>query len=526
MKLPLTFLFICFYFIASAQTQEAWTWGGPIDPLQTKFRVLHYQLDLEIIPESHEISGVVKVTFEAPEKLDTLRLNLISDYQVERVIMDGEKVNFLHMGEILDIYPMDCTCEEVIIYYSGSTPIAPNPPWVGGFTWEMDEFDNHWMGLSSQNEGAKIFMPCLDHPSSEPINGVDLYLTAPKPYFVASNGRLVRTEEKGDNITYHWSTQYPINNYNINFTLGIFHEEKTTFTSVDGTEIPMMVYVLQENRDKAKALLSVLENSTRTHEKYFGPFPFAKDKIAVVETPYLGMEHQTINAYGNNFQFVPMGSVQYDWLLHHELGHEWFGNKVSVKDWADFWIHEGLTAYGDFLFYLEHGGESAYVDKVHATMRQIINEKPVVSPVNSTSDEAYHPEIYTKGAVIMHSLRFYLGDEVFFPMVKAFANDDRFTYENFVTTRDFIGFVQTFSNQDLEGFFDLYLYTTKLPKVKISKKGKKGYNISLRNVDFMLPMEVETSEGIKRVTLSKAPTFVDSKSPVVVDPNMWYLLDR
>jgi aminopeptidase N len=522
------FLFISLLFsnLAFSQIQKNWAWGGPIDPLQAKFQVMHYHLELEIFPEKQEIQGFNRVSFSSQEKLDTLRLNLIEEYTVSKIIMDGKEITFRHFGDTLDIFPIDCTCQDVEIHYGGKTPIAVRPPWTGGFTWEIDQLDNHWMGLSSQNEGAKIFMPSLDHPSSEPLNGVDLIFTAPEPYFVASNGRLVDSKKSKGKITYHWTTEYPINNYNINFTLGVFHQESKTFTSSDGTEIPMFVYVLQENRDKAKALLDVLDNSSKTLEKYFGPYPFPNDKIAVVETPYLGMEHQTINAYGNNFQFVPMGKVQYDWLLHHELGHEWFGNKVSVKDWADFWLHEGLTAYGDWLFYLEHGGEDAYLEKVASVRKGIANARPVVSPRNSTSDYAYHPEIYTKGAFIIHSLRYYLGDEVFFPMLKAFASDERFIYENLVETADFTGFVQHYTGQDLEGFFDMYLKSIRIPKVKVSKKGKKGYAVSLPNITFSMPVEIKTSNGLERHVLSSKPVMVKSEGPIEVDPRGWYLLEK
>src|SRR5690606_19558056 len=202
-------------------------------------------------------------------------------------------------------------------------------------------------------------------------------------YFVAANGRLVSSDQKGGKISYHWSTDYPISNYNINFTLGIFHQERKIYPSIAGREIPLTVYTLKENKHKAAKLLTVLETSLKTQEKYFGEFPFPNDKIAVVETPYLGMEHQTINAYGNNFQFVRMGEVYYDWLLHHELGHEWWGNKVTVNDWADIWIHEGIVTYGDWLFYLEHDGTQAYLEKVNAVARTLQHKQPVVAPAHT-----------------------------------------------------------------------------------------------------------------------------------------------
>ncbi len=524
MKNPPIFLF--FFLVSHIAFGQDWDWGGPMDPLQKKLKIRHYRLELEILPESQSIQGSNTVTFSAEEKLDTLRLNLIDEYQVDKVLMDGKEVGFSHQNNLLDIVPADCTCDQVQVFYGGKTPIAQNPPWQGGFTWEKDQLDNHWMGLSSQGEGSQIFMPALDHPSSEPSEGADVIITAPKPYFVASNGRLAKTTEAGDKVTYHWSTAYPINVYNINFTLGIFQEERLDFRSVSGDTIPMQVWVLQENRAKARELLDILKESTETHEKYFGPFPFPEDKIAVVETPYLGMEHQTINAYGNNFQFVPMGGTQYDWLLHHELGHEWFGNKISVADFADMWIHEGLTAYGDLLFYWEHGGPDAYFAKAKNDAKYIPHSQPVVSPPNSTEDQAYHGEIYSKGAMVIHSLRGILGDGVFFPMIKAFANDDRFTYQNQVSTRDFTDFVQRYSGQDLRGFFDLYLYSTALPQLKVGKKGKSGYAVSLQGIDFTMPVEIQTSEGLLKVNLGPKATQIPSTTPPLVDPNGWIMLKR
>jgi len=517
---------LIFIFSISSSFGQNWDWGGPIDPLQTKFKVLHYQLELEVIPETKSIRGKNIVTFEAVEKLDTLRLNLIDEYEVGKVLMNGQDVAFSHQDDLLDIIPIDCTCNSVEVFYGGKTPIALNPPWTGGFTWELDQLDNYWMGLSSQGEGAKIFMPALDHPSSEAQDGVDLFLTVDKPYFAAANGRLIGKKETEDQITYHWSSEYPINNYGINFTVGVFHEAKVDYNSISGEVIPMHVYVLQEDQEKADALLTVLKNSTETQEKYFGAFPFPKDKIAVVETPYLGMEHQTINAYGNNFQFVSMGEVQYDWLLHHELGHEWFGNKMSVGDWADMWIHEGFTAYGDWLFYDEHGGEEAYFNQAASVLRTIPHEKPVVSPPNSTEEEAYHGEIYTKGAAVVHGLRGILGDDVFFPMLKAFISDDRFTYQNQVTTEDFIEFVHSYTDQDLSAFLNFYLRTTDLPELKVSKKGKSGFMVSLKGIDFTIPVEIETSNGLERVILGSKPVLVSSFSEIKVDPRGWFMLKR
>src|SRR5690606_2225114 len=123
-----------------------------------------------------------------------------------------------------------------------------------------------------------------------------------------------------------------------------------------------------------------------------------------------------------------------------------------------------------------------------------------------------------------HSLRGILGDEVFFPMLKAFAADDRFTYANLVSTSDFTGFVRDFSGQNLQEFFRFYLTTVELPFLKVRKKGKKGYLVSLQGINFQMPLEIRTSEGLQKIPLGTKPTFVASTSPIVVDPKGWIMM--
>lgn len=514
---------ICFSQSQSPERYKDWVWGGPIDPLQEKYEVKRYDLRLELLPEEEKLDGRVKVHFSTKVALDTLRLNLIDFYNVSLVMGHNQPLSYNHFGDTLDIFLGEEDTSEVTVFYSGITPIAAMPPWKGGFTWTKDNNDNHWVGLSCQGEGAKIFMPCLDHPSSEPWEGVDIQITVPYPYFVASNGRLLGSEKTTEGIKYHWSTDYPVNNYCINFTMGIFHLEERVYNSVNGKQIPMAVYVLEENKEKAPELLDILERSTRTHEKYFGPYPFPDDKIAIVETPYLGMEHQTINAYGNKFNYGKVEDVKLDWLLHHELGHEWWGNMVTVKDWSHYWIHEGICTYGDWLFYLEHGGEDAYMKHVGRYGASIMNLNPVVAQENANSDEAYHIDVYYKGAFIMHSLRFIIGDEVFFPMLKDFLGSKNYTYDQQVTTEDFTEFVENYSGKDLQGFFDLYLYTTDVPNVIIEEKANGKYLVSIPNIGFTLPMEVKTADGTKVFDLSAKPVEIQSATKPEVDPNGWFL---
>lgn len=502
--------------------QQNWTWGGQVDPLQGGLVIEHYNINLRLLPESQSISGYVEVQYQL-DRTDTLRLQLIDAYQVDSVVAGEEQIAFHHKQDRLDILLQGAKFSMVRIYYQGPTPIAIQPPWTGGFTWEKDEKGRSWMGLSCQGEGAKIFMPCLDHPSSEPIQGVRMTFHVPKPYFVAANGRLMSIDTTDTKYIYHWATQYPINNYCINFTMGAFQTLERPFQSVSGRTVPMQVIVMDYHTEEGKDLLDILEISTQTQEKYFGPYPFPDDKIAVVETPYLGMEHQTINAYGNQFRFTEVGETPYDWLLHHELGHEWWGNKISVNDWADYWIHEGICSYGDWLYYWEHGGPDAYFNHVIRQARAVQNVRPIVSEPYTNSDDAYHSDVYTKGAFVMHGLRFLLGDQAFFELLKVMQQHEPFTYQNRTDTRAFIDFIEGQTDKDVRPFLEMYLYTTDYYTFELAALEDNMYRIELKDPQHSVPLEIKTSDGYKTIQLYDQPVMMYSEDPIAIDPHSWYL---
>ncbi|WP_299823565.1 M1 family metallopeptidase [uncultured Pontibacter sp.] len=511
---------------ANAQ-DDNWTWGGPVDPSQAAYDVKHYTLNLAVDPEGKSIAGWAEATVAIVSPIDHIKLDLIDRYKVSEVRVDGKKANFTRTKDGLDVQ-LKKKYEpgqrvKVKVNYAGVTPEAVRPPWQGGFTFSKDANGKHWVGLSSQNEGAKIFMPCKDHPSDEPEEGVDQHIAVPAPYKVAANGLLVSEKENKGQITYHWKTNYSINNYGINFTVGDFVQSKQNYTTINGNTVPMEMYLLRQNEAKLPELMAVLENSVKTQEKYFGEYPFWKEKIGIVETPYLGMEHQTINAYGNNYKYTKVGDTTHDWLLYHELGHEWWGNKVSVKDWADFWIQEGLCTYGDWLFVEAHGGHEAYLNHVKQIGRGIRNQKPIIVKEYATSDEAYHGEIYSKGAYIMHTVRYILGDDTFFKTIKGFISDPAYTYGNQVKTFDLQNYINTNTNHNITPVFDMYLRTTKVPEVLVKQTGDETYTIQVSNINFALPMEVKTDKGTQRMQLSSEPVTVTTKQAPVVDENGWYL---
>ena len=285
----------------------------------------------------------------------------------------------------------------------------------------------------------------------------------------------------------------------------------------------MEYYVLEENFSQAEKLLDLFEQSTRILEKYFGEYPWVKERIAACETPHLGMEHQTNIAYGNKYRYQKMGGKDFDWLLHHEFGHEWWANKVTNRDWAHMWIQEGICTFGDAMATRELAGEEAYLKRMQQTGRNTENRYPVVRGEEVDSDSAYTGDIYGKGAFFMHTLRYIMGDQLFFPTLKKLATDPQYTYDNTVVTADVEKLFSGAYGKSLQPVFHLFLYTTDKLEIHVKQTAEDKYLIRLLNIEMPLPVDIITDQGKQRLMLDKKGITVSSKKALQIDPSMFYL---
>jgi len=304
--------------------------------------------------------------------------------------------------------------------------------------------------------------------------------------------------------------------------VGKYQKVSRPYTTLAGHSVPMDFYVLEEHADQGPHLLELLERSCRVLEKYFGEYPWVKEKIGVAETPYLGMEHQTMIAYGNKFNYTKLGGQDFDWLLHHEFGHEWWGNKVTGKDWAHMWIQEGICSFGDALMTREMEGEPAYLKRMQQTALHIANTKPIVQGEEVDTDETYQGDLYGKGAFFMHTLRFVTGDNVFFPALKQLATGSHYTYDSLVTTDDVERLFSKASKKPLKPLFDLYLRSTQKVDFNVKQLSDTTYTIKLVNLDGPLPVQISTPLGIRTEQVTNKGISVISHGWPQVDPNVYY----
>jgi aminopeptidase N len=361
-----------------------------------------------------------------------------------------------------------------------------------------------------------------------------LSFTVPEDLVCVSNGVLRKTIKNDDGtVTYEWFSSNPINNYGISFNLAPYKTIEYNYKSVTGQKIPVTIWVLEESIEKAKAHCPQYLDHLRFFEELCGPYPFRNEKYGVVETSYLGMEHQTIIANGLGYKNNEEG---FDWLHHHELAHEWWGNMVTAKDWSDFWIHEAIGGYMQALYTEKLNGKKSYIQYISA-WKNFENKKPIAKRAQLSTDEAYFPDMYKKGAWALHTLRYYLGDEIFFKLLRRWAYPNP-QMENvtdgsqcrFATTDEFIKIAEDISGKKLDWFFEVYFRQASLPKLIVNRSEDK---LSLKwqtenDILFPLPVEVMIDEIIFTVEMKDGtgslPASTDNQ--IEIDPDKWLTIDE
>jgi aminopeptidase N len=524
MRNSFLFLFVIMFSNISAQDLRS---GGVLKPEQANMDIRHYTIALDVDPQQKTINGYTETDLDLIKPSNTLLFDFWHGLTISKLWVNNKEQKFIHGNDDLVRIAMPMALPagkvKVKIAYGGHPGISERAPWTGGFQFEKDSMGNPWIAITCQGEGAKIYFPCKDHPSDEPNEGADMMITVPKGLVVAGPGMLQKVSTKGNKSTYHWKTNYTISNYCILFNVGKYKVAKRTYTTINGNKVPMEYYVLEENFSKAEKLLDLFEQSSRILEKYFGEYPWVKEALRLCETPHLGMEHQTNIAYGNKYRYTKLGQHDFDWLLHHEFGHEWWANKVTNRDWAHMWIQEGICSFGDAMATRELAGEEAYLKRMQNTAISSQNRYPIVRGEQVDSDSAYHGDIYGKGAFFMHTLRYIIGDDVFFPTLKKLATDPQYTFNNTVTTADVEKLFSGAYGKSLNPLFHLFLYTTDKLEIHVKQTGETRYLVKLQNLDGPWPLDIQTDEGIKRMMFDKKGITVTSKTPIQIDPKMFYM---
>jgi aminopeptidase N len=478
---------------------------GGLRPARNNFDILAYDLKVMIEPEKQFISGSNKINFKTKDLAQRMQLDLFKNMNIDSIIYKDQELTYerKHNAFFFD-FPRSLekgTKDSLRVYYSGKPQLAKNPPWDGGLVFDEDRKGRPHIGVAVQGTGASLWFPNKDHLKDEPEQ-VKISIIAPKELKAVANGRKVGEKLVDNNFRKTtWQVTYPINNYNITFYLGHFAH----FTG-QYKDLELSYYPLDVNLPKAKKQFRQVQPMMRCFEEKFGFYPFKEDSYKLVESPYLGMEHQSAIAYGNAYRNGYRGvdisgtgiGSDFDFIIIHESAHEWFGNAISAQDIADLWIHEAFATYAEAVYVECQKGEQKAVEYLNGIRRNIRNNAPIIGHYGVNNEGS--PDMYFKGANFLHTLRTVLNDdESWWRLIKGFATDHRYKT---ITTFDVIDYFQSYFDTDVQPIFDQYLRHEDLPVLLLKKENDRLEMKWQTDIDnFEMPIDVQTEQEMKRYHL-------------------------
>lgn len=516
--------------------------GRPLSDNMKSYIVEHFGLRTEVHPETKSIAGSLAVQVRATNALTVLELDFDGLFKIDRVEDDLGVLEYTRDEAKLYIKLRNelagGEADEVTISYHGQPLETKSAPWDGGFVWAETPSGKPWIATAMQGEGCDIWFPCKDHPSGEPLSA-DFYYTVPQGLTAVGNGVLVGVEPAGrDRQTFHWRTEVATNTYGIALNIAPYVLIEGTYLSSNGTEIPLKFWVIEDHAEMAQLLFDREFGPTiEFFERKLGPYPWGQEKLGVAETPHLGMEHQTINAYGNEFQRDKYG---FDWLFHHEFAHEWFGNVMTHETLSDMWLHEGTVAFMQPEYTREVMGDAAYYARIYEAYLKIKACNPIAPREVLSVDQLYAdgPEgkgpaedIYTKGSWLLTSLRYLIGEEAFWASLRRLIYDTDNPaglkppiQPRIRSTDDFIRIASEKAGQDLEWFFDVYARRGPLPVLNATQEGD-DLKFEWGNIDelqFPMPVPVRINGEIQRLEFEGNFAILQDTSldDVQIDPFM------
>ncbi len=490
--------------------------------------VQYCRLRWTVDPAIKYIRGEVMTVFEPVETLESLEFDFSETLTMDSILFHGQPLSFAHNGNVLTVqFPTALPAflaDSLTFFYQG----APTSTGFGSF-----EVNSHngtpVLWTLSEPYGAMEWWPCKQSLTDK-IDSVDIFIRNPVGYRAASNGLLQSEITENGWTTAHWRHRYAIPAYLIG--IAVTNYEVFTVLAPYGTDTTQIVnYVYPESLDNAQ--IGVAQNVAvmQLFNELFGLYPFHAEKYGHAQFGWGGgIEHQTMSFVGT-FSYA---------LLAHELAHQWFGDKVTCASWGDIWLNEGFATYLTGLCYDFLQPEYWEIYKAHHIGKS--TEKPggsvFVYDTSSVSQIFSSQMSYSKGAMLLHMLRWKMGDTIFFKGLRNYVNDPALEF-GYASTADLKAHLEAAYGQDLSEFFADWLYGQGYPSYDIqwSKDQFNDVKISIQQTTshpsvsfFEMPVAVKLTDGIQDTTLvlqhtSSGQSFTASlgfkPTELVFDPDMW-----
>lgn len=494
------------------------------------YDIVYQRLAIEVDPAVYYIKGNVLTRFIAGSDIDTLEFDLNISLNVDSVYYHGAQVNFSHnANDILSIALPDTIhigeTDSVLVYYQG----APSSTGWGTF---MAGSHNGApvMWTLSEPYGAKDWWPCKQNLSDK-IDSMDFYITTPDGNRVASNGILQSVDTVGQKLIHHWNVSNPIVTYLVAFAVSNYESYSDWYIKgVDSLEI--LNYVYPEDLLATKPKTAITPNIIHLFDSLTISYPFRNEKYGHAQFGWGGgIEHQTMSFMGNFSKE----------LIAHELAHQWFGDLVTCASWEDIWLNEGFATYFEGLS-VEHMEPDDWYGWLKNKQDHITSKTNGSVWCNDTTDlfRIFDGRLsYTKGAYVLHMLRWQLGDSLFFSGIKNYLTDTSLAY-GFVSTNDLRYHLEQTSGQNLFQFFDQWVFKEGYPSYDIQWSYDSGnvlINVQQTQSDpsvvfFEMPLPLYFSNAQNDTTLAVMNSYTGENfsipigfepSDLTFDPKLWLI---
>lgn len=429
--------------------------------------VLHYDIHLtDINVTLKTIKGYMAVKFTPlMNGISVMPLELIS-LTVDSVFMNGNPISgFTHTGTLVRI-PLPVTMNSgdtavALVYYHG-TPFTDPSNW-GGVHFSGDYVFNLGVGFDSDPHNlGKAWFPCIDDFHDRAL--YDVYIRISNDKKAVSGGELIQFTDNGDNTsTWHWKTLYSLPTYLISFATGKYELKSGTYNGINGP-VPITWYARPVDTSKIAGTFVHLNSILQNFETHFGPYPF--ERVGYTSTAQGAMEHAANIFYpysGWN------GTTSNEWWYGHELSHMWFGDKVTCASAEDMWLNEGWARWCESLMLGGLYGETAYKDDMRTKLKDVLQSTHIsdggyYALYGIPPSLTYGSTVYDKGGQVVHTLRYYLGDSLFFNGVKAYLEQYAYNYTTSWNLRDFLG---SYTGINLNDFFEAWVFSPGFPHYSI-----------------------------------------------------------
>jgi aminopeptidase N len=470
------------------------------NPNTYNYDVTYHRLRLTVDPTELFIAGEVTTKYIAKENLNSVTFDLSDALDVSTVKQRGVDLNFTRSGNNELIVNLPIT-QNINVLDSLSINYSGTPPASGFGSFLIDEHNGSpILWTLSEPFGAMEWWPCKQDLVDK-VNNIDVYLTAPSQYVSVSNGlEQSRINNVNGTTTTHFKHNYPIPAYLIAIAVSNYqvYNQQGGLGTASSPFFPIVNYMYPETATANIASLQVTPDIINFFESVFDPYPFRNEKYGHCQFGWGGgMEHTTVS-----FMTAGTSGGYTRSLIAHEMGHQWFGNKVTCGSWKDIWLNEGFATYLASMVIQNFDGEAAFISDKSTMISTITSNQTPNSALYLTDAEStdvnriFNSRLsYRKGAMVLNMLRFKLGDANFFQALRNYLNDPELAY-GYAVTPDLQGHLEATSGMNLTEFFNDWVY----------KIGYPIYNITANNLgDGQAKITINQSQSNPSVTFFEMP---------------------